>query len=87
MVEIKVLGTGCTECIKMEQVVVAALEALCIQDARVELVTEQRMVEYGLLADHAPGLLIDGYLAWAGSIPSKEQVMEWVMVAVTPTII
>ena len=87
MLEIKVLGTGCAGCLKMEQVVIEALQELGIQDARVELITEQRMIEYGLLADHAPGLLIEGYLAWAGSTPTKEQLMEWVTLAVTPTII
>jgi len=41
----------------------------------VELVTEERMIEYGLLGDRAPGLLINGKLAWAGSVPTRDQVM------------
>lgn len=77
MLEIKVLGTGCAGCLMMEQLVIASLQELGIQEANVELVTEQRMIEYGLLADRAPGLLINGHLAWAGSVPSKEQLLEW----------
>lgn len=39
------------------------------------------MIEYGLLGDQAPGLVINGRLAWAGSAPSKAQVMTWLKVA------
>jgi hypothetical protein len=77
MLEVKVLGTGCAGCLKMEQLVIEALEALGVRDAKVELVTEERMIEHGLLGDHAPGLLINGRLAWAGSVPAKQQVVEW----------
>ncbi len=78
MLDIRVLGTGCVGCLKMQQLVIEALLELGIRDAKVELVTDQRMIEFGLLADRAPGLLINGHLAWAGSIPTKEQVMEWI---------
>lgn len=44
MLEIKILGTGCAGCLKTEQVVHEALRALGIQNADVELVTEQRMI-------------------------------------------
>lgn len=81
MLDIKVLGTGCAGCLKMEQLVIEALQALDVRDAKVELVTEQRMIEYGLLGDRAPGLLINGMLAWAGSVPAKEQVTEWLQQA------
>ncbi|MEK7327073.1 MAG: thioredoxin family protein [Chloroflexota bacterium] len=77
MLDIKVLGTGCAGCLKMEQIVIEALQALGIREAKVELVTEQRMIDYGLRGDCAPGLLINGKLAWAGSVPAKEQVTEW----------
>lgn len=77
MLDIKVLGTGCAGCLKMEQLVIEALQALGVREANVELVAEQRMIEYGLLGDRAPGLLINGHLAWAGSAPTREQVTEW----------
>lgn len=83
MLDIKVLGTGCAGCLKMEQLVIEVLQALGAQEANVELVTEERMIEYGLLGDRAPGLLINGKLAWAGSVPTQEQVMEWLQHALT----
>jgi len=84
MLDIKVLGTGCAGCLKMEQLVIEVLQALGVHDAKVDLVTEQRMIEYGLLGDRAPGLLINGKLAWAGSVPTKEQVTEWMQQAFAP---
>ena len=83
MLEIKVLGTGCAGCLKVEQLVIEALEALGAKDATVELVTEDRMIEYGLLGDRAPGLLINGKLTWAGSVPTKEQIVEWLQYGLT----
>jgi hypothetical protein len=50
------------------------------------LVTEERMIEYGLLGDRAPGLLINGKLAWAGSVPTKRQVMDWLKQALVATV-
>lgn len=85
MLDIKVLGTGCAGCLKMEQIVIEALEALGVREARVELVSERRMIDYGLLGDRAPGLLINGQLAWAGSVPAKERVTEWLQRALNPT--
>ena len=81
MLDIKVLGTGCAGCLQMEHLVISTLQTLGVQDAQVDLVTEQRMIEYGLLGDRAPGLLINGRLAWAGSVPTREQVIEWLQQA------
>lgn len=83
MLDIKVLGTGCAGCVKLEQLVIEALESLGVQDARVELVTEQRMIDYGLLGDRAPGLVINGRLAWAGSVPERELILEWLRAALS----
>jgi len=77
MLDIKVLGTGCAGCLKLEQVVIDALQALGVRDANVELVTDERVIEYDLMGDQLPGLMINGKLAWAGSVPTKEQVTEW----------
>ena len=77
MLDIKVLGTGCVGCLKMEQLVVEALQALGVQDANVELVTDERVIEYDLIGDQLPGLMINGQLTWAGSVPTQEQVSDW----------
>jgi hypothetical protein len=70
----------------MELTVFAALQTLGEKDAKVELVTERHMIEKGLFTDRSPGLLIDGYLAWARSVPTSEQVVKWIQTTISPTI-
>ena len=81
MLDIKVLGTGCAGCFKMEQIVIDVLQGLGVRDANVELVTDERVIEYDLIGEQLPGLMLNGKLAWAGSVPTKEQVTEWVQPA------
>ncbi len=77
MLDIKVLGTGCAGCLTLEQLVIDVLQALGVHDAKVELVTDERVIEYDLISEQMPGLMINGQLTWAGSVPTKEQVSEW----------
>ena len=77
MLDIKVLGTGCAGCFKMEQIVIDVLQTLGVRDANVELVTDERVIEYDLISEQMPGLMINGQLTWGGSVPTKEQVSEW----------
>ncbi len=81
MLDIKVLGTGCAGCLKLEQLVIEVLQALGVRDAQVELVTDERVIEYDLISEQMPGLMINGQLTWGGSVPTKEQVTEWVQQA------
>ena len=50
MLDIKVLGTGCAGCLKLEQLVIEVLQALGVRDAQVELVTDERVIEYDLIS-------------------------------------
>ncbi len=81
MLDLKILGTGCGNCLLMEQNAVKALLELNIKDAKVELVIDERVIDYDLLAEHAPGLLINGNLVWAGSVPGVNQIKEWLQQA------
>lgn len=82
MLEIKILGTGCAGCRKMEDAVIAALKEMDITDATVERVDEERMIDYGLSGDNVPGLLINGNLAWAGSVASIASIKAWIQEAI-----
>lgn len=84
MLEIKVLGTGCAGCLMMKERVIEALQALGVREAQVELVIDERLIDYGLLGDRAPGLLINGRLAWAGSVPTQAQITAWLQHALAP---
>ena len=76
MLDVKVLGTGCAGCLKLEQLVIETLQTLGVREAKPELVTDERVIEYVLIGDQMPGLLINGKLVYAGRIPTEPEVMQ-----------
>jgi len=72
--EIKVLGPGCANCHKMEELAKTAVKELCI-DAKVEKISEiQEIMKYTM---STPGLLVNGKLKHSGKpLPSLEKVKE-----------
>ena len=75
MVTIKVLGSGCPNCQKVEQIARQALHSLGV-DAEVIKVTDHSKIQaYNILA--TPGLVINEKLVSAGRIPSLAEVTTW----------
>ncbi len=73
-VNIKILGTGCPNCLKLETNTRQALEALKME-ARVEKVTEiQDIMSYGFMS--TPALVIDGEVAMAGQVPNVDKIKQ-----------
>jgi small redox-active disulfide protein 2 len=73
---IKILGSGCTRCNKLEQNV-RNLAANNNLDANIEKVTDiQEMIKYGILA--TPGLVINEKLKSSGILPKDEQILAWI---------
>jgi small redox-active disulfide protein 2 len=76
MLSIKVLGPGCANCQKVEQIAKKVVNALNV-DATFQKVTEvQDMMKYAILS--TPGLVINDKLVCAGRIPSETEVTSWV---------
>ena len=79
---IKILGTGCPNCQRLEALVreVAATSQL---EPEVDKVTEiPDIMAYGVMS--TPGLVIDGELKAAGRIPSKGEIEAWLHAAAAP---
>lgn len=65
---IKVLGTGCPKCEKLEAVTRGAVNNLSI-DAEIEKVKDLTdIMSYGVMA--TPALVVDGKVVLAGKVPS-----------------
>ena len=73
---IKILGTGCVNCQKLEALAKQAVDELKI-DAPIEKVKEiNQIIEYGIA--RTPGLVINEEVKSAGKIPSLDQIKSWI---------
>ncbi len=73
---IKILGTGCAKCIKLEELAQKAVAELNAH-AEVEKVTDlDKIMSYGVMM--TPGLVINEQVKIAGKIPSVEQIKTWI---------
>jgi small redox-active disulfide protein 2 len=76
---IQVLGTGCSRCKTLYEMVNKAVEETGVE-AMVEKVEDmQQIMAFEVLM--LPGLVIDGYVKTAGRVPSIEEIKELIAAA------
>jgi small redox-active disulfide protein 2 len=74
MTDIKILGTGCPNCLKLEALVRETLQELGIE-ASIEKVTDyEQIMGWGIMA--TPGLVLNDSVVLAGRIPSRQQLTD-----------
>jgi small redox-active disulfide protein 2 len=72
---IKVLGSGCANCVRLEANVKEALAASGIIDATVEKVTDYAdIAAYGIMS--TPGLVVDERVLVSGRVPDASEVAQ-----------
>ena len=75
MTIIKVLGSGCSNCVRLAANAHEAVEKLSME-ATIQKVTDYTEIHsYPILA--TPGLVIDEKLVSAGRIPSVDEIINW----------
>jgi small redox-active disulfide protein 2 len=75
MLDIKILGTGCANCIKLEELCKEVVNENSI-DAKIEKVTDRdKFMDYGVMI--TPGLVVNGKVLASGKIPTKSTLVHW----------
>ena len=81
MLTIKVLGSGCANCKKVEQTARKVVTMLSI-DAEVVKVTEfDDILAHGVM--NTPGLAINDEVVCSGRIPTEAEVTSWITTALS----
>ena len=74
--EIKILGTGCPKCKRLEEVARQALAEAQVEAVVTKVTDVKAIMAYPILS--TPGLVIDEVLKSSGRIPQKDEVVAWV---------
>jgi len=75
MLDIKILGTGCPNCINLENLVKDVVKENNIE-SKIEKVTDRdKFMDYGVMV--TPGLVVNGKVLSSGKIPTKSTLEHW----------
>lgn len=83
MLNIKVLGPGCANCKRVEQISMRVVDELGVEAQIVKVTDYAEIMEYPILS--TPGLVINEKLVCSGRIPTPEEVRSWITQIVSET--
>jgi small redox-active disulfide protein 2 len=75
MLTVKILGSGCANCKKLEAVAREAASEAGITAEFVKVTDMGQILEYDLLS--TPGLMVNGKVVASGRIPTKAEIQGW----------
>ena len=75
--KVEILGTGCHNCLILEDLINEVLRDLGRTDVEVIRNSDEHFIRRHMPLDEIPGLLIDGILASTREVPSRDTLREW----------
>jgi small redox-active disulfide protein 2 len=78
MLNVKILGSGCANCKRLEATTRKVVESLGIEAEIVKVTDYAEIMKWPILS--TPGLVINDKLVSAGRIPSEKEISDWLTV-------
>lgn len=78
-VDIIVLGPGCTNCIRLENMCHETIESEGIEANIVKVTDSDKFADYGIFL--APSLIINGKVVLSGKMPTQNTLKNWIKTA------
>ncbi len=75
MLTIKILGSGCANCKRLEAQTRKVVEKLNIEAEVIKVTDHMEIMEYPILA--TPGLVVNEKVLSSGRIPSESEIEAW----------
>ena len=79
MLTIKVLGTGCPNCKRLEKETRKAVKNLAIEAEIIKVTDYNQIMEYDILS--TPGLVINEQVVSSGNIPAQSEIISLIAIA------
>ncbi len=79
--EIKILGTGCPNCKRLEKTAREALAKMAVEAAVTKVTDMSDILAYDILT--TPGLVIDEKVVSSGRVPSKAEITSMIATALS----
>lgn len=73
---IKILGTGCRNCVRLQKNVEAAVKDLGIEAEVVKETDMEKIVAYGIMS--TPALVVDEQVVSAGKVLKPEEITQFI---------
>jgi len=81
MLTIKVLGSGCANCKRVEQIARKVVDDLAIEAEVIKVTDYKQIMDYDILS--TPGLVVNEKVVCSGRVPTPAEVTTWVASAVS----
>jgi len=75
MLTIKVLGSGCANCKRVEQIVHKVVDEMALQAEIIKVTEYPEIMKYNVMS--TPGLVINEKIVSTGRIPTPAEVATW----------
>jgi small redox-active disulfide protein 2 len=79
MITVKILGPGCANCDRLEQIAKKVIQSMALEADIVKVTDHMEIMEHGVL--NTPGLIVNDEIVSSGRIPSEAEITTWIVTA------